>query len=88
MPDNIKPIYETGLLGNYIKVFPKRIIFKEFLRNENSISINQIASISLPSWGATPKITIETTGGQKYILPPAAKVKEVRDAIYKAQDLL
>ncbi len=81
----LKPIFESNFLGTSIKVFPKYVEFNILGTGSKSILINQIASISLPMWGVM-KITIETTGGQKYTIPTHKK-KEVRDAIYQAQDL-
>lgn len=80
-----KPIYETNYLGYWIKVFPNRIVFK-LLIGENSIPINDIASIQLGMMGLW-QITIETTGGKKYKIP-CHKKKEVQNAIYQAQEML
>jgi hypothetical protein len=80
---NLKPIYETNYLGYWIKVYPTRVIFK-LLVGENSIPVNEISSIQLGMMGVW-QITLETTGGKKYKIP-CCKKKEVRDAIYRAQE--
>jgi len=80
----MKPIFESNYLGTSIKVLPTCVEFNILGSGAKSILVNQIASISLPMWGVM-KITIETTGGQKYTIPTHKK-KEVRDAIYKAQE--
>lgn len=80
----MNPIYETNYLGYWIKVFPNRVIFK-LLVGENSIPINDIASIQLGMMGLW-QITLETTGGKKYKIP-CHKKKEVQNAIYQAQEM-
>lgn len=81
----MEPLYETNYLGSSIKVYPRRVVFK-ILAGENSIPIDQISSVQLGMMGLW-KITIETTGGKKYDIPCCNK-KEVKEAIYKAQEVL
>lgn len=80
------PIYETDYLGSKISVYPLRVITSAFGMGETTIPIAQIASVELGMMGLM-KITIETTGGKKYAIA-CWKKKEVRDAIYKAQEKL
>jgi hypothetical protein len=80
------PIYETSYLGSKISVYPLRVVVSIFGLGEQTIPIAQIASIDLAMMGLM-KITIETTGGKKYEIP-CWKKKEVRDAIYRAQENL
>jgi hypothetical protein len=77
------PIYENSYMGLWIKVFPNRVEFKAGAGTQN-IPINQIASIQLGMIGLG-QIIIETTGGIKYRVP-CSKKKEVKDAIYQAQE--
>ena len=51
-----------------------------------SIPISQIASIQLGMMGVW-QIILETTGGMKFKIPTHKK-KEVKEAIYKAQEAL
>lgn len=86
---NQKPIYESNLLGNSVKVFVDRVEYG-ILFNKHSIPVSQIASVYL---GMTtgiflePSVVIETTGGKK-IKIPTFKRKELQDAIYKAQGMI
>jgi hypothetical protein len=79
----MKPIFETNYLGFWIKVFPSRVDFKSG-PGEQSIPINQMSSVQLGMIGYM-QIVLETTGGKKYKIPCLQK-KEVREAIYKAQE--
>jgi hypothetical protein len=81
----MKPIFESNYLGTSVKVFSTHVEFNILGSGEKSILLNQIASISMPMWGVM-KITIETTGGQKFTIPTHKK-KEIREAIYKAKEL-
>ena len=76
-------IYETSYVGTWIKVYPSRVVFK-ILAGEKSIPINNIASVQIGVMGLW-QITLETTGGQKYKIS-CKKKKEVKEAIYKAQE--
>lgn len=80
-----KPMYETSYMGFWIKVFPNRVEFKAGAGTQN-VPITQIASIQLGMLGLM-QIIIETTGGKKYKIPTHKK-KEVKEAIYKAQEQL
>ena len=80
-----KPIFETHYLGFWIKVYPTRVEFKSGAGTQN-IPINQVASIQLGMMGFM-QIIIETSGGKKYKIPTNKK-KEVKDAIYKAQEAI
>lgn len=83
--NNQKSIYETNYIGAWIKVFPNRVEFKAGAGTQN-IPINQVASIQLGMMGYM-QIVIETTGGIKYKIP-CHKKKEVKNAIYQAQEAL
>ncbi len=85
MTNQQEPLYKTNYLGFWIKVFPNRVEFKAGAGTQN-IPINQIASIQLGMIGYM-QIIIETAGGKKYKIP-CLKKKEVKEAIYKAQDAL
>ncbi|HSW88015.1 MAG TPA: hypothetical protein VLG12_02520 [Candidatus Saccharimonadales bacterium] len=80
----MEPLFKTSYLGLWIKVYPNRIDFKTGAGSQ-SIPIAQIASIQLGSWGIM-NVIVETTGGKKYKIPTKNK-NEVKDAIYKAQDM-
>lgn len=82
--NNQSPLYETSYVGFWIKVFSSRIEFKAGVGTQ-SIPINQIASIQLGMMGVW-KIILETTGGKKYKIP-CHKKNEVKEAIYKAQEM-
>ncbi len=77
-----EPLYKTSYLGFWIKVYPNRVEFKNSVGTK-SIPMGQIASVQL-AMAMMMKITIETTGGQKYPIPTTKK-KEVQQAIYDAQ---
>ncbi|MCL6591936.1 MAG: SHOCT domain-containing protein [Firmicutes bacterium] len=79
----LKPNFETNYMGFWIKVFPTRVEFKAGAGSQN-IPINQVASIQIGMMGLM-QIIIESTGGQKYTIPTSKK-KEVKDAIYAAQE--
>lgn len=81
--NNQEPLFETNYLGSWIKVYSNRIVFK-MLAGENSIPITEVSSIQLGMMGYM-QITIETTGGKKYKIP-CIKKKEVKNAIYQAQE--
>lgn len=78
-----EPLYETNYLGFWIKVFKNRVEFKSGVGTQN-IPISQIASIQLGMMGHM-QVVIETTGGKKYKIP-CIKKKEVKEAIYNAQE--
>lgn len=82
--NNQTPLYETSYVGFWIKVFPSRVEFKAGTGTQ-SIPINQIASIQLGMMGVW-KIILETTGGKKYKIP-CHKKNEVKEAIYRAQEV-
>jgi len=68
-------------------IYKDRIVFKIPLSGEQSIQINQIASIELGSFLIHPGIVVlETTGGKKYdiIISPNDQ-KQFRDIIYQTQ---
>lgn len=81
--NNQEPIYSTSYLGFWIKVFSNRVEFKSGAGTQN-IPINQIASIQLGMMGHM-QVTLETSGGKKYTIP-CLKKKEIKEAIYKAQE--
>lgn len=78
------PNFETNYLGSKISVYPLRVIISILGKGEQTIAISQIASVDLAMMGVW-QITIETTGGRKFKIP-CCKKKQVRDAIYEAQD--
>lgn len=79
-----EPLFETSLMGSKVKVFNTHIAYKETLRGEVSIPLDQIASVELARF--LGQITIETTGGKKIKIPVNMKDKEnLRDAIYSAK---
>ena len=83
LQENQQPIYQTNYLGFWIKVFRNRVEFKAGAGTQN-IPISQIASIQLGMLGYM-QIIMETAGGKKYPIP-CMKKKEVKEAIYKAQE--
>ena len=84
-PTKLKSLYETNYMGFWIKVFPNRVEFKDGAGSKN-IPISQIASIQLGMIGLM-QVVVETTGGEKYKIP-SHKKKEVKEAIYHAQEVL
>lgn len=80
----MNPLFETNYMGFWIKVFPTRVDFKSGVGTQ-SIPLSQIASIQLGMLGYM-QIILETTGGKKYKIP-CMKKKEVKEAIYKAQEM-
>lgn len=68
-------------------IYKDRIVYKIPLSGEQSIQINQIASVELGSFLIHPgTVVIETTGGKKYniIISPNDQ-KQFRDIIYQTQ---
>jgi len=84
-----EPILKTsyGLCKTWI--YKDRVVIKFPLAGEQSIRIDQIASIELSSFFLHPgTVILETTGGQKYdanVNPNDQK--KFRDTIYQAQQL-
>lgn len=82
--NTIEPIYESNSMGFEVKVFWNRLEFKTFAGSE-TVPINQIAGVQLGMMGYW-QVIVETTGGRK-IKIPTHKKKELREAIYKAQEM-
>jgi len=78
------PIFESSYLGFKTSVYKNRVEFKSLGIETKIIPIDKIASITLPMWGVM-KITLVAVSGERIDIPTRKK-KELRDAVYKAQE--
>lgn len=78
-----QPIFANRYMIFWIRVYPNRVEFKNDI-GKRSIPMGQIASVDQSMVGVL-SITLETTGGNRYIIPTNQK-KAVIEAIYKAQN--
>ncbi len=78
-----QPLYEASVMGSRARVYKNRIELKRLGENE-SIPLNQIASVQLGTMGQRTVI-IETTGGKKYTTAVKDK-KALRQAIISAME--
>lgn len=74
--------FRSSFLGVWIRITEDYVEFKRGSLGTTRIMLDQIAGVST-SMAGVMKITIETTGGNKYAIATNKKAS-IRDAIYKA----
>ena len=82
----MEAMFEGSYMGSKVSVFSNKLVWR-FLLKEQTIPINQIASVELGIPGYAG-ITVETTGGKKYKIPVSAfggQKQKLQEAIYNAQ---
>lgn len=79
------PLFESSRLGFKVALYPDRLWYKAVGMGDQTVRLDQIASVSV-AFSMIELVYVETTGGdQVRMIVPWREKKKLRDAIYDAQ---